>query len=173
MFKQMVKRRICVLTVFLPVCVGTAWADSNLNASESAETSVDAINLDRTTDAQVNALLQLLKTPVEEYQPTRVADVIDPHVKPKMYEVSWVNAPQYVLSASEMKTYKHPVKLQLTVIAATGYIVSSKLIASSGSKSFDQKVQKSLLVALLEPIPMVDKNLSYTVEHEFAIHPPQ
>ncbi|WP_180034639.1 MULTISPECIES: energy transducer TonB [unclassified Acinetobacter] len=173
MFKQMVKRRICVLTFFLLVCVGLAWADNAPSASEPTKMSVVASNLDRTTDARVNALLQLLKTPIEEYQPTRVADVIDPHVKPKMYEVSWVNAPQYVLSASEMKTYKQPVKLQLTVIAATGYIGGSKLIASSGSKNFDQKVQKSLLVARLEPIPMVDKNLSYTVEHEFSLHPPQ
>ncbi|WP_180153242.1 MULTISPECIES: energy transducer TonB [unclassified Acinetobacter] len=169
----MVKRRICVLTFFLLVCVGLAWADSTPSASEPTKMSVVASNLDRTTDARVNALLQLLKTPIEEYQPTRVADVIDPHVKPKMYEVSWVNAPQYVLSASEMKTYKQPVKLQLTVIAATGYIGGSKLIASSGSKNFDQKVQKSLLVARLEPIPMVDKNLSYTVEYEFTLHPPQ
>ena len=169
----MVKRRICVLTFFLLVCVGIAWADSSPIASEPTKMSVVASNLDRTTDARVNALLQILKTPIEEYQPTRVADVIDPHVKPKMYEVSWVNAPQYVLSASEMKTYKQPVKLQLTVIAATGYIGGSKLIASSGSKNFDQKVQKSLLVARLEPIPMVDKNLSYTVEYEFALHPPQ
>lgn len=169
----MVKRRICVLTFFLLVCMGIAWADNNLTISESVGTSVVVSNLDRTTDARINALLQLLKTPIEEYQPTRVDDVIDPHVKPKMYEVSWVNAPQYVLSAYEMKTYKQPVKLQLTVIAATGYIGSSKLIASSGSKSFDQKVQKSLLVARLEPIPMVDKNLSYTVEHEFTLHPPQ
>lgn len=169
----MVKRRICVLTFFLLVFVGLAWADSTPSASEPTKMSVVASNLDRTTDARVNALLQLLKTPIEEYQPTRVADVIDPHVKPKMYEVSWVNAPQYVLSASEMKTYKQPVKLQLTVIAATGYIGSSKLIASSGSKNFDQKVQKSLLVARLEPIPMVDKNLSYTVQYEFALHPPQ
>ena len=169
----MVKRRICVLTFFLLVCVGLAWADSTPSASEPTKMSVVASNLDRTTDARVNALLQLLKTPIEEYQPTRVADVIDPHVKPKMYEVSWVNAPQYVLSTSEIKTYKQPVKLQLTVIAATGYIGSSKLIASSGSKNFDQKVQKSLLVARLEPIPMVDKNLSYTVEYEFTLHPPQ
>lgn len=169
----MVKRRICVLTFFLLVCVGLAWADSTPSASEPTKMSVVASNLDRTTDARVNALLQLLKTPIEEYQPTRVADVIDPHVKPKMYEVSWVNAPQYVLSASEMKTYKQPVKLQLTVIAATGYIGGSKLIASSGSKNFDQKVQNSLLVARLEPIPMVDKNLSYTVQYEFALHPPQ
>ncbi len=169
----MVKRRICVLTFFLLVYLSKAWADNNLTISESVDTSVVVSNLDRTTDARINALLQLLKTPIEEYQPTRVADVIDPHVKPKMYEVSWVNAPQYVLSASEIKTYKQPVKLQLTVIAATGYIGSSKLIASSGSKNFDQKVQKSLLVARLEPIPMVDKNLSYTVEHEFTVHPPQ
>ena len=138
--------------------MGASWAETNL---------------DRTTDTRVDELLQLLKTPVAEYEPTRVADVVDPKIKKKEYVVSWVNAPLYTASLLETKNYKHPVKLELTVIASTGYIGSSKTIASSGSKSFDLKVQKSLLVARLEPIPMVDKNLSYTVEHEFSVTPPQ
>lgn len=138
--------------------MGASWAETNL---------------DRTTDTRVDELLQLLKTPVAEYEPTRVADVVDPKIKKKEYVVSWVNAPLYTASLLETKNYKHPVKLELTVIASTGYIGSSKIIASSGSKSFDLKVQKSLLVARLEPIPLVDKNLSYTVEHEFSMTPPQ
>ena len=138
--------------------MGASWAETNL---------------DRTTDTRVDELLQLLKTPVAEYEPTRVADVVDPKLKKKEYVVSWVNAPLYTASLLETKNYKHPVKLELTVIASTGYIGSSKIIASSGSKSFDLKVQKSLLVARLEPIPLVDKNLSYTVEHEFSITPQQ
>ena len=138
--------------------MGASWAETNL---------------DRTSDTRVDELLQLLKTPVAEYEPTRVADVVDHKLKKKEYVVSWINAPLYKASLLETKNYKHPVKIELTVIASTGYIGSSQIIASSGSKSFDLKVQKSLLVARLEPIPMVDKNLSYTVEHEFSMNPPQ
>lgn len=138
--------------------MGASWAETNL---------------DRTTDTRVDELLQLLKTPVAEYEPTHVADVVDPKLRKKEYVVSWVNVPLYTASLLETKNYKHPVKLELTVIASTGYIGSSQIIESSGSKSFDLKVQKSLLVARLEPIPMVDKNLIYTVEHEFSMTPPQ
>lgn len=158
MFKLRIKYHTCIVLSVSTLCMGASWAETNL---------------DRTTDTRVDELLQLLKTPVAEYEPTSVADVVDPKIKKKEYVVSWVNAPLYTASLLETKNYKHPVKLELTVIASTGYIGSSKIIASSGSKSFDLKVQKSLLVARLEPIPMVDKNLSYTVEHEFSMTPPQ
>lgn len=158
LFKRRIKYHICIVLCVSTLCISAAWAETNL---------------DRTKDTRVSELLKLLKTPVAEYEPTRVADVVDPKLKRKEYVVSWVNAPLYKGSLIEKKDYKHPVKIELTVIASTGYIGSSKIIASSGSKSFDLKVQKSLLVARLEPIPMVDKNLSYTVEHEFSMTPPQ
>ena len=158
MFKLRIKYHTCIVLSVSTLCMGASWAETNL---------------DRTTDTRVDELLQLLKTPVAEYEPTHVADVVDPKLRKKEYVVSWVNVPLYTASLLETKNYKHPVKLELTVIASTGYIGSSQIIESSGSKSFDLKVQKSLLVARLEPIPMVDKNLIYTVEHEFSMTPPQ
>lgn len=125
------------------------------------------------TDPRITDLLKLLKTPVPDYQPTRVSDVIKPQTKIKTFEVSWVNAPQYVLNAQDMKGFQRPVKMKLTVIAATSYIGESLILQSSGSKRADEKIQKALQVARLDPIPMVDKNLSYRVEHDFAINPPQ
>ena len=101
------------------------------------------------------------------FRSTRVSDVINPKTKIKTYEVSWVNAPQYVLNAQDIKGYQRPVKIELTVIAETGYIGASQIVQSSGSKSADQKIQKALQVARLDPIPLVDKNLTYTVIQNF------
>lgn len=136
----------------------------------------NVIDIDSTapesTDPRVEELLKILKTPVAEYQPTRVSDVINPKAKIKTYEVSWVNAPQYVLNAQDIKGYQRPVKIELTVIAATGYIGASRIVQSSGSKSADQKIQKALQVARLDPIPLVDKNLTYTVIQSFDVKNP-
>lgn len=159
----------CAL-LFISLCSSYAltWAET----AQTVQHNVIDRAAPESTDPRVEELLKMLKTPVEEYQPTRVSDVIHPKTKIKTYEVSWVNAPQYVLNAQDMKGYQHPAKIELTVIAATGYIGASRIVQSSGSKSADQKIQKALQVARLDPIPLVDKNLTYTVIQSFDVKNP-
>ena len=162
-------KSLCAL-LFISLCghIAPTWAATAQIVQHNVINSIAA----ESTDPRVEELLKMLKTPVAEYQPTRVSDVINPKTKIKNYEVSWVNAPQYVLNAQDMKGYQHPVKIELTVIAATGYIGASRIVQSSGSKSADQKIQKALQVARLDPIPLVDKNLNYTVIQSFDVKNP-
>lgn len=154
----------CTL-LFISLCghIAPTWAET----AQTIQPNVIDRAATESTDPRVEELLKMLKTPVAEYQPTRVSDVINPKTKIKTYEVSWVNAPQYMLNAQDMKGYQRPAKIELTVIAATGYIGASRIVQSSGSKSADQKIQKALQVARLDPIPLVDKNLTYTVIQSF------
>lgn len=60
----------------------------------------------------------------------------------------------------------------MTVIASSGIIAKVEILKSAGSKVLDAKVIDALMQAKLESIPMVDRNITYSLIHELEINNP-
>ena len=97
---------------------------------------------------------------------------IDPKLLNKSYEVNWSISPKFNFTATELKSAQSPVKVKMTVIASSGIIAKVEILKSTGSKLLDAKVIDALMQAKLESIPMVDRNITYTLIHELEINKP-
>ncbi|MEZ2902175.1 hypothetical protein ACBQ24_05385 [Acinetobacter terrestris] len=118
-------------------------------------------------DQKIDALLQSLTTPQKNYVPSALDYKIDPKLLEKSYEVNWSISPKFNFTATELKSAQSPVKVKMTVIASSGIIAKVEILKSTGSKVLD-----ALMQAKLESIPMVDRNITYTLIHELEINNP-
>lgn len=134
--------------------------------SLSAVCSVSAF-----ADTQTDELLKMLTTPVAEYKVDNKPYVIDPKIAKRQYEVTWRVQPSFRVNAEDYQSYRQPVKVEMIVEAGSGQILQSKTIKSSGSLRVDQKVHDALQQAKLQPLPMVEKTMRYTLVHDFNINP--
>ena len=121
---------------------------------------------------QYQQLLKTLEQPQSVYVPPVVEEKVDSSLYKNEYEVDWRSRPQFNITAQEYKSYKTPVKVKMTVIASTGYIGNAEVVKSSGSKKIDQKVVDAVKLARLDKIAHVDKNVTYTLIHDFDIKKP-
>ncbi len=85
------------------------------------------------------------------------------------YVVDWITKPKFDVNASDMKTYKNPVKIRMTILGSSGLIIKSEIVKSSGSKDVDAKVVQALASAKLQPIPYADQTVIYELVHDFAV----
>ena len=60
----------------------------------------------------------------------------------------------------------------ITVITKIRIIAKVEILKSTGSKVLDAKVMDALMQAKLESIPMVDRNITYSLIHELEINNP-
>lgn len=123
-------------------------------------------------DTQTDELLKMLTTPVAEYKVDNKPYVIDPKIAKRQYEVTWRVQPSFRVNAEDYQSYRQPVKVEMIVEAGSGQILQSKTIKSSGSLRVDQKVHDALQQAKLQPLPMVERTLRYSLVHEFNVVPP-
>lgn len=122
-------------------------------------------------DTQTDELLKMLTTPIAEYKVDTQPYVIDPKIAKRQYEVTWRVQPSFRVNAEDYQSYRQPVKVEMIVEAGSGQILQSKTIKSSGSFRVDQKVHDALQHAVLQPLPMVEKTMRYTLVHDFNINP--
>lgn len=124
-------------------------------------------------DTALEQELKLLLTTQQQPYVPRADPALEKKLKAqqnnKNYQVGWVNRPKIEFSDSDYKGYKNPIKLKLVVLADDGRIVKAEVLRSSGSKALDAKVVQALASAQLESIPMMDRNVIYSFEHEFSI----
>ncbi|QCO22541.1 hypothetical protein C9E88_014095 [Acinetobacter cumulans] len=123
-------------------------------------------------DTQTDELLKMLTTPIAEYKVDTQPYVIDPKIAKRQYEVTWRVQPSFRVNAEDYQSYRQPIKVEMIVEAGSGQILQSKTIRSSGSVRVDQKVHDALQQAKLQPLPMVERTLRYSLVHEFNIAPP-
>ncbi len=117
-------------------------------------------------------LLKTLNQPIPAYVPPTVDGAVPAHLRDRQaYQVSWLKAPYLRFTEAEVQRAQ-AVKIKMTVVANSGLIVQVDLLRSSGLKAVDQNIQAAVLAAKLEPIRGVDRNLTYTLEHEIAIKNP-
>ena len=60
----------------------------------------------------------------------------------------------------------------MTVIVSSGIIVKVEILKSTGSKLLDAQVIDAVMQAKLESIPIVDRNITYSLIHELEINNP-
>lgn len=114
-------------------------------------------------------LMQSLSLTIPEYQPTPLKDLISPKQMRQHYAVAWKARPDLSFIVGQNQKIKASIRIQMTVVAKTGYIVDVKFIESSNVKTLDEKIRKALLVASLEPILGLDPNVVYVLEHQLAL----
>ena len=128
--------------------------------------------LTHATPQPYDALLTLLKKPPATYVMRDEDYKLDPKLLKDEYLVDWAIRPQFDFSPQELKNYKQTLSVEMTVIAASGTIVQSQVVKSSGSKKIDEKVVKSLRYARLESIPFMDPNVTYKLTQNFTMTSP-
>ncbi len=121
--------------------------------------------------ARLEALNQLLHSAPPQYVMDDQPYEIDPKFLQEQYQVTWASLPQFNFTSKELKQYRQPLQVELTVVASTGMIVSSKILKSSGSKLIDQRVLLAVQAARLERIALVDQNLTYKLVQDFKLNP--
>lgn len=123
-------------------------------------------------DQKIDVLLQSLTMPQKNYVPPVLDYKIDSKLLNKSYEVNWLIPPKFNFTTTELKAARSQVKVKITVIASSGIIAKVEILKSTGSKVLDAKVMDALMQAKLESIPMVDRNITYTLIHELEINKP-
>lgn len=118
-----------------------------------------------TSTSQDAKLVQSLSLSVPEYNPTPLKELINPKQSKRQYEVTWKARPNLSFITEVKQKLKASIKVKMTVVAKTGYIVDVEFVDSSNSKVVDEKIRKALLVSSLEPISGLDPNVVYTLEH--------
>lgn len=127
--------------------------------------TVQAEEMDSITD-----LMQTLKTKtpeIKEVEPVKQQEIIKNYKKE--YVLDWLVKPKIEVSDADMKTYKNPVKIKMTVLGSAGLVIKSDILKSSGSKSFDAKVVQALASAKIQPIQYADQTVIYELVHEFSV----
>ena len=124
-------------------------------------------------DQKIDALLQSLTTPQKKYVPPVLDYKIHPKLLNKNYPVNWLIPPKFNFTAIELKAAKSQLKVKMNVIAtSSGIIAKVEILKSTGSKGLDAKVIDAVMRAKLESIPMVDRNITYSLIHELEINNP-
>ncbi|NNH87546.1 energy transducer TonB [Acinetobacter terrae] len=121
---------------------------------------------------KIDALLQSLTTPQKNYLPPALDYKIDAKLLNKNYQVNWLIPPKFNFTATELKAAQSPVKVKMTVIVSSGIIAKVERLKSTGSKLLDAKVIDAVMQAKLESIPMVDRNITYSLIHALEINNP-
>ena len=114
-------------------------------------------------------LMQSLAITVPDYQPTPLKDLIIAKQMKRQYEVTWRARPDLSFVDANNTQLKASVKIKMTVVAKTGYIVDVHFIQSSNSKKVDEKIKQALLVASLEPISGLAADVVYDIEHTLLL----
>lgn len=138
----------CILMLFCSGVTHFSFAESNQTA--------DLLNI-----------LKIQTPEVKTERPVEQQKIIKDYKNE--YVVDWVAKPKFDVNASDMKTYKNPVKIRMTILGSSGLVIKSEIVKSSGSKAVDAKVVQALASAKLQPIPYADQTVIYELVHDFAI----